>query len=118
MLFTNPLSSGWCGLYRACIGQGIALRFDTAKLPYLGLWLCYGGWPDDEKLSRQYAVAFEPTVAPWGTLSTACENHQAPALAAGDSFEFSVVLERIGAMPVTYDEFAARCYESRSFSPL
>jgi len=118
MLFTDRLSSGWCGLYRARIGQGIALRFDTAKLPYLGLWLCYGGWPDDETLPRQYAVAFEPTVAPWGTLSTACENHQAPVLAAHDSFNFSVALERIGALPMTYDEFEARCYEGYPFSHL
>ena len=118
MLFTNPLSSGWCGLYRACIGQGIALRFDTAKLPYLGLWLCYGGWPDDEKLSRQYAVAFEPTVAPWGMLSAAFENHQAPVLAARDTFEFTVLLERTGTRPMTYNEFAARCYDGYSFSPL
>ena len=118
MVYTDRLSSGWCGLYRARIGQGIALRFDTAKLPYLGLWLCYGGWPDDETLPRQYAVAFEPTVAPWGTLSTACENHQAPVLAARDSVEFTIVLERIGAIPVTYDEFAARCFEGYSSSNL
>jgi hypothetical protein len=94
------------------------LRFDTAKLPYLGLWLCYGGWPDDEMLPRQYAVAFEPTVAPWGTLSTASENHQAPVLAARDSFEFTVVLERIGDMTLTFDQFAVRCYKGHSFSHL
>ena len=114
MLYTGRLSSGWCGIYRAYSGQGIALHFDTRQLPYLGLWLCYGGWPDDESLPRQYAVAFEPTVAPWGTLSAASGNHQAPVLAAHESFEFTVVFERIGTVPVTYDEFVARCSGSYS----
>ena len=112
MLFTSRLSSGWCGIYRACSGQGIAMHFESRQLPYLGLWLCYGGWPDDESLPRQYAVAFEPTVAPWGTLSAALGNHQAPVLAAHESLQFTVVFERIGTVPVSYDEFAARCYGS------
>jgi galactose mutarotase-like enzyme len=109
MLYTNRLQMGWCGLYRAQSGQGIAVRFDTHQLPYLGLWLCYGGWPEDELQPHQYAVAFEPTVAPRGTLASALENKLAPTLGAHESFEFTISLERIGAIPVNYDEFVVRC---------
>ncbi|MDE3149896.1 MAG: aldose epimerase [Acidobacteriota bacterium] len=109
MFYTGQLRSGWCGLYRAQSRQGIVVRFDPGKLPFLGLWLCYGGWPEDESLPRQHAVAFEPTVAPWATLSAAWDNRQAAVLAPRASFEFSIAIEHTGPAPITYDEFAARC---------
>lgn len=109
MLYTGPLQSGWCGLYRARSGNGIVVRFNARTLPYLGLWFCYGGWPEDPHQPRQYAVAFEPTVAPWGTLTGASEKGEAPVLAGHASFSFAIAIERIGPSPMTYDEFAARC---------
>jgi galactose mutarotase-like enzyme len=109
MFYTDRLQSGWCGLYRARHGQGICLRFDARLLPYLGLWLCFGGWPEDESRPRQYAVAFEPTVAPRGTLASALESRQAPVLAAHESFDFDMVLEQIGPAPLAYEEFVAQC---------
>jgi len=115
MLYTSRLQAGWCGLYRIQSGQGIAVRFDTRQLPYLGLWLCYGGWPEDPTRPRQYAVAFEPTVAPWGMLSDALQNGQAPVLAAHASSDFSIVLERVGLVPMGYDAFLARCSENVCF---
>ena len=115
MLYTGRLQAGWCGLYRTQSGQGIAVRFDTQQLPYLGLWLCYGGWPEDPTRPRQYAVAFEPTVAPWGMLSDALQNGQAPLLAAHASSDFSIVLERVGLVPMGYDAFLARCSENVCF---
>jgi galactose mutarotase-like enzyme len=115
MLYTGRLRTGCCGLYRAQSGQGIAVRFDAEQLPYLGLWLCYGGWPEDAALPRQYAVAFEPTVAPQGTLAAALKHGQAPVIGAYASFEFSIVLDRIGIDPVDFDTFAAQCCENAYF---
>lgn len=46
------------------------LHFDPSYLPCLGLWLCFGGWPDDSE-HRQVAVALEPTVAARGSLEDA-----------------------------------------------
>jgi len=108
MLYTNQLQSGWCGLYRARTGNGAVIRFNTQQLPYLGLWLCYGGWPEDHSRPRQYAVAFEPTVAPRGTLTDALEKGEAPVLAGKASFTFTIVFERIGSLPMSFDDFAAR----------
>jgi galactose mutarotase-like enzyme len=115
MLYTERLQSGWCGLYRARHGQGMCLRFDPHLLPYLGLWLCFGGWPEDKSQPLQHAVAFEPTVAPRGTLASALESHQAPVLAAHESFEFDLMLEQIGPSPLTYEEFVARCSRETFF---
>jgi len=107
MLYTGRVESGWCALYRARIGQSVTVRFDPRQLPYLGLWLCYGGWPEDNARPRQYAVAFEPTVAPRGTLSAASEAGQAPTLGAGESFSFDLSLECSGPLALTCDKFAA-----------
>jgi galactose mutarotase-like enzyme len=115
MLYTGRLRTGCCGLYRAQSGQGIAVRFDAEQLPYLGLWLCYGGWPEDAARPRQFAVAFEPTVAPWGTLAAALKHGQAPVIGASASFEFSIVLDRIGIDPVDFDTFAAQCCGNAHF---
>lgn len=109
MLYTPRLLSGWCGLYRARSGRGLILRFDPNQLPWLGLWLCYGGWPNDPRLPRQYAVAFEPTVAPHGSLSEAIAAGQAPILSPHDQFEFTVTFEITEPHPISYEEFAAQC---------
>ena len=112
MLYTDRLQSGWCGLYRSQSGLGVVMRFDTQRLPYLGLWLCYGGWPENAMGPLQYAVALEPTVSPRGTLAEALENIQAPVLAARESLEFEIEIERIGPNPVSYGDFVKRCSQS------
>ena len=109
MFYTPRLKSGWCGLYRVQSGRGIVLRFDTQRLPFVGLWLCYGGWPDEASLPRQYAIGLEPTVSPWGTLNKALENAQAPVLGGNQSFEFGIVFDNVGREAQTYGAFVAAC---------
>jgi galactose mutarotase-like enzyme len=71
-LFTGSLaelrSAGWCALERASIGLRITTRFDPTLTPYLGLWLCYGGWPEGDG-PKQVCVALEPTTAPVDSLA-------------------------------------------------
>jgi len=93
MLYTDRLLRGRCGLYRASAGQGIIVSFDTAQLPYLGLWLCYGGWPDPGVEPLQYAVALEPTLAPCGTLLEAQRANLAYVLGPGESLEWSITFQ-------------------------
>jgi hypothetical protein len=47
-LFAGPLqpSENWCALERPRAGLRINVSFDSAATPYLGLWICYGGWPE------------------------------------------------------------------------
>jgi galactose mutarotase-like enzyme len=71
-LFAGPLTGlgqeGWCALERAPIGLRITVRFDATLTPYLGLWLCYGGWPEGDG-PKQVCVALEPTTAPVDSLA-------------------------------------------------
>jgi galactose mutarotase-like enzyme len=64
-LSAGPLAPGenWCTLLRRETGVGIRFEFETAATPYLGLWLCYGGWPDRPG-PKQMCVAIEPATAP------------------------------------------------------
>src|ERR1700761_1173279 len=67
MFYTSSLRDGHCALYRCAHRQALLLSFDTAQLPFLGIWLCYGGWPGGDG-AQQYAVALEPTTSPCNTL--------------------------------------------------
>jgi len=71
MFYTPRLQDGLCGIYREASAQVLEISFDTERLPYLGLWLCYGGWPSDGEEPRQYAVALEPTTSPSNNLANA-----------------------------------------------
>jgi galactose mutarotase-like enzyme len=93
MLYTNRLTQGSCGIYRSSQRQGLAVRFNPAELPNLGIWLCYGGWPDDTERSRQYAVALEPTFAPVNTLKEAQETGRAKSLRPAECATWSIAFE-------------------------
>jgi galactose mutarotase-like enzyme len=69
-LFAGPLAphENWCALERPSAGVRIRFQFDPAENPYLGLWICYGGWPDRPG-PRQNCVALEPTTVPVDSLA-------------------------------------------------
>ena len=83
-LFTNAPPEGWCILERKTAGLRLKIEFDPALSPYLGLWLCYGGWPEGQS-ERQNCVAIEPCTAPIDSLEAAVKNGTARTLAAGQS---------------------------------
>jgi galactose mutarotase-like enzyme len=69
-LFAGPLaaSENWCALRRRKQGLRIRVGFDSAAMPYLGLWLCYEGWPV-RKGQKQMCLAMEPATAPVDSLA-------------------------------------------------
>jgi galactose mutarotase-like enzyme len=91
-LYAGPLaaSEGWCALERPRAGVRIRVRFHPAVTPYLGLWICYGGWPDGPG-PKENCVALEPATAPTDSLA-----HTGPwsrVLAAGASFSWPMIVE-------------------------
>ena len=95
-LFTGLLSKNenWCALERISIGLRIRVRFDPAATPYLGLWICYGGWPERPG-PKQVCIAMEPSTAPVDSL--AVRGTWSRELGAGKSFSWpmQVEIERI-----------------------
>lgn len=82
MFFTKAPIEGWAALERVREGLRIEVRFGLEQARYLGLWLCYGGWPED-RTARQQCVAIEPCTASTGTLSEAIASGEALTLASG-----------------------------------
>ncbi|GGH17253.1 aldose epimerase [Silvibacterium dinghuense] len=119
MLYTGRLNHGWCGLYRTLHRQGLVMRFDTSKLPYIGLWICQGGWPENENTPKQYAFAPEPTTAPCGSLRQAREKDLATPLMPGESFRFTIEfhLSRAGITREEFIRFASK-HPTASTAPL
>lgn len=88
-LFASTPDAGWCALERPQAGLRLEVRFDPAITPYLGLWLCYGGWPQGQA-ARQYCVALEPCMAPADSLALGAR--WAHRLAPGQSESWPVTI--------------------------
>jgi hypothetical protein len=68
---------------------GLRFDWDGAQVPALGLWLDYGGWPQEGPLHQ---VALEPTTAAADDLAGATALGQARWLAPGETHSWSVRL--------------------------
>lgn len=114
-LFAGPLTQGYAGLYRAAHCVGILVQFDPQELPYLGLWLCYGGWPEG-KVSRQQAVALEPCMAPSDSLADALLSGAAHTLAPGETSTWQIACKFLGVDEVpSFERFAEICSLNDTF---
>ena len=91
-LFAGPLSAAenWCALERPSTGLRIRVRFDAAATPYLGLWICYGGWPEKSG-PKQVCVAMEPATAPVDSL--AVRGPWSRTLAPAETFSWPMEVE-------------------------
>ncbi len=85
-------SSAWCVLHRPSAGVRIRVRYDAAKTPYLGLWLCYGGWPERSG-PKQNCVALEPATAPVDSLAQTGNWSRVLAPGATESWHMTVDFE-------------------------
>jgi galactose mutarotase-like enzyme len=91
-LFAGPLGNteNWCALERQKAGVRIRVGFDAAATPYLGLWICYGGWPDRPG-KKQSCVAMEPATAPVDSLAK--KGPWSRMLPAKESFSWTMTVD-------------------------
>ena len=106
MLYTDRLTDGRCGIYRTSEHQGLHISFSTEVLPFLGIWLCYGGWPEGDTQNLQYAVALEPTFAPVNTLAAAIEAGMGKFAMPGRPIVWEIVFE-VTAPDISLTDFMA-----------
>jgi galactose mutarotase-like enzyme len=91
MFYTTRLRDvGNWEICRNATREKLQISFTVDKLPYVGIWLCYGGWPDTDAGPFQYAVALEPTTSPCNTLEEAVGSETAVWLAAGASTTWEI----------------------------
>jgi len=91
-LFAGPLATAenWCALERPRVGVRIRVSFDPAATPYLGLWICHGGWPDRPG-PKQTCVALEPATAPVDSLART--GPWSRMIAPGESFRWPMIVD-------------------------
>jgi galactose mutarotase-like enzyme len=80
---------GWCAIERKSLNTRIEVRFNADVTPYLGLWLCYGGWPLGQP-NRQQCVALEPCNVPVDSLAVASAKGLAKKLEPDEGFEWTI----------------------------
>ncbi|HEY4049522.1 MAG TPA: hypothetical protein VGM27_21880 [Acidobacteriaceae bacterium] len=106
-LFAEMDQAGWGALYRGRINQGVVVRFDPSSLPFLGIWICSGAWPE-EREAKQYTVALEPTTSNVDSLASAALNGTARQLEAEGVCNWTMEIELLGGIsPVTFEHFCA-----------
>ncbi|MES2614562.1 MAG: DUF5107 domain-containing protein [Bdellovibrionota bacterium] len=72
-LFTEKLTQGICGYYHHETNEHILYKFSTKEIPYIGVWICQGGWPQSRN-SQHYTVALEPCFGMPDSVSYAAKN--------------------------------------------
>jgi len=90
-LYTPAPSEGWAAIERKQAALRVQVGFDRALTPYLGLWLCYGGWPEGQP-KHQQCVALEPCTAPGDSLAEALERGWSRMLAPGRSASWRMTI--------------------------
>ena len=82
-IYAEAPDEGWCAIdRRRSAGFHLQVEFDPALSPFLGVWLCYGGWPENSA-NRQYCVALEPCTSPVDSLAKAMAAGEARRLEPG-----------------------------------
>lgn len=78
--FTDMLDEGFAGLYYPDTDRTLLFEFNPAEVPYVGLWLCYGGWPV-ESSKKQFTLAIEPSNGRPDKLQNAIQRNECQILA-------------------------------------
>lgn len=92
--FTDALSTGAAQLCYSDPAEALRFVFDPDVVPYLGLWLCYDGWPSERSWSQR-TVALEPTCSPTDALADAIAQEACPVLAPGDAHSWTLKLQLV-----------------------
>lgn len=87
--FTDSLKRGSAGLFRLRKNETILISFDKTKLPYLGVWLCYGGWPVDSE-KKHFTIALEPATGRPDMLSESIRRSECPLINIGEEKNWQV----------------------------
>jgi galactose mutarotase-like enzyme len=96
--FTDVLHEGFAGIYDSAANESLMLEFDPQRVPYLGLWLCYGGWPVGVN-HRHLTVALEPCTGRPDALDQAVQRGECVELAPEEEYRWTLSLSVWKGLP-------------------
>ena len=85
-VYVTELPESWCGVDDVAAGASIRMLFDHRRMPFLWLFLSYGGWRDC------YTAVLEPCTNMPKDLSEAVRTGRSARLDAGKVFQTSVAV--------------------------
>jgi hypothetical protein len=88
-VYVSDLPAGWCGVEDLDRSAALRLEYDDRHLPYVWLFLSYGGW------RNTYTAVLEPCTNLPKDLTRAAQLGQAARLSPGEQFVTSVTV-RLG----------------------
>jgi hypothetical protein len=90
-LYAHTLKNGFAGLFRHKTNETLMFSFDTNKMPYLGIWLCYGGWPEQSD-DKEFTVALEPAKGGFDALEDAISHNKYSEINPGETQNWHIEL--------------------------
>jgi galactose mutarotase-like enzyme len=97
-LFTNRLARGWCALHYPASDESIVYQFNAGVVPYLGMWLCQGGWPNEP--AGHFTVALEPCTSRFDSVAEAIRKRECELLAPREKKYWELRMEVKQGPPV------------------
>ena len=97
-LFTPRISQGFCALFLQGRNESVAFRFDPQAIPYIGIWLCQGGWPTNRS-TKDFTVALEPSSGRPDSLDEAIGRNECAVLAPHGTMRWWMEIEVNGGAP-------------------
>ncbi|HKJ30246.1 MAG TPA: hypothetical protein VKA34_00395 [Balneolales bacterium] len=97
-VFTHRLKKGCAGIYKPKTDESLVYHFDTNEIPFLGIWLCYGGWPDHTD-NKHLTVGLEPTNGRPDSVQKAKDRKECPFLEAGATDTWTLTIDIIQGKP-------------------
>jgi len=100
--FTERLTKGYAGLYKKEKNETILFTFDADVIPYLGIWLCYGGWPVDSE-RKHYTIGLEPTNGSSDSLTEAVKKNNYSELGSFGEHNWTLKITLVQGIPEVFD---------------
>jgi hypothetical protein len=97
-LFTPPLETGVCALYKPREERSLVFLWDARAAPHLGLWSCHGGWPESVT-PRDFTVALEPCTGRPDSLEDAHGRGECARIRGGTSVSWELELRTVTGSP-------------------
>ena len=90
-LFTSRLRDGTCALCYPQTNEAIAFHFNPQDVPYLGIWICQGGWPSPE--NGHFTIGLEPCTGRPDSLQEAIRRGSCDVLRPGQTKKWALRME-------------------------
>ncbi|MBD3409271.1 MAG: hypothetical protein GF419_03615 [Ignavibacteriales bacterium] len=84
-VFTERLRTGAAELFLPSLNRVVRVEFDVEASPYVGVWLCYGGWPVEADRVKHRTAAIEPANGRPDSLAEAMQSDECEWIEPGET---------------------------------